>query len=217
MNKLFTLYLFAPVALLLLQRLGRRPVPARYEADGWLVGRFFLAMAILVVPFLVAAFASQGDAIARNSQARFLAMQLGTQVEVSTHPVGELTAGRSVQQEFVADRDCLAAVGVRLATYGRVMHGQVKFTLKDAQGAVVATHTVRANRLRDNEFYAFEFPLVAASAQRRYALTVATQDAPTGHAPTVWINRDIALAGWPLSIDGKAEAGTLNIRLMYAR
>ncbi|MBA2964829.1 MULTISPECIES: hypothetical protein [Ramlibacter] len=214
MKVVFHVCLFAP--LLLLAQEAFSGDGQRLDADAWISGRFFASMAILVLPFVYCAFATEADSAAARSQALFAALPVGASVESGTRPAGELTPGRRVEQSFVSDRDGLTAVAVRFATYQRNNRGEVRLTLKDDKGVLVVTHTVPASRLRDNHFYAFKFQPLPHSAGRRYALSVQVDGAAPASAPTVWIDDKATIAGGALAIDGKPEAGTLNLRLHYA-
>jgi hypothetical protein len=216
MKAVFHAYLFAPLLLLLAQVAGSWK-GQRVEADAWIAGRFFLSMAILVLPFVYCAFATEADGTEFRSQARYAALPVGVSVESGSRPAGELTPGRQVEQAFVSDRDGLTALAVRFATYQRSNRGDVRLTLQDDQGAVLATHSVPASRLRDNRFYAFTFEPRRQSAGRRYLLSVQVEGSSAASAPTVWIDDKATIAGGELKIDGKAEPGTLNIQLLYAR
>lgn len=215
MRALFIGYLFAPLVLLLLEKRagsGHAYIPA----DKWIAGRFLASMAILLIPSLYCAFASESQAVSISSQAALITLKPGLQIEKGDRTAGEITAGRVVEQEFEAGQANLTAIGVRFATYARLNDGDVDLLLHDSSGQVMAQDTIAARKLRDNQFYGFRFPPVPHSAGQRFTLSIKANGASPGRAVTAWISDEVpAQARGALKIGDRREAGILNIKLMY--
>lgn len=215
MALLFTACLFIPAVLMVLDG-GALAVPERYRAaDTWIAGRFYLAMAVLLVPTLYCMFATEADSAQGRLQTKFASWPSSLRAMHGTRTAGELLPGRTVSEQVVAPRNGLRAVGVRFATYARSNAGQVHIVVQDGSGVELAAETVQAARLRDNQNYVIAIPRQSNSAGRSYMVTVAATDTRQGLAPTVWIADDAAPGAKQLRIDGKNEPGALDLQLLH--
>jgi hypothetical protein len=132
---------------------------------------------------------------------------------------GELTAGRLLRQEFVADRDELSGVYLKMATYNRTNTTPVTFSLyrleQDGQQTPVATSTVDSATLRDNQFFLFSFERQRSLGQR-YIVTVESQQATTGNAVTAWLKSDNPYTSGQLWDGNQERQDDLTFKLIYA-
>jgi hypothetical protein len=105
--------------------------------------------------------------------------------------IGELTAGRVITQTLVATEDCLEAIEVVVATYGRHNACFLHVVLRDeATGRAIAERHLSCAALADGSAAKIGFPMQGHSRGRKYRLTLASADAKPGQAVTVKLIRD---------------------------
>ena len=106
-----------------------------------------------------------------------------------TIPAGEITAGTRLGQTFLATESDLSRVEVLLATYRRINHAPLLFSLEEypADKAPLRTVIAEPESIGDNEFYAFEFPPIPDSAGRAFLLTLESPEGAPGDAFTAWL------------------------------
>lgn len=212
----FILFLVSPLVLFFAERRwpSNAPVPDPVRGLG---ARFVLGMAILVVPSLYCAFASERTAARLTPTAALARSVVPYEPAEPERTVGEIDKTVAVRQTFHADRNGLAGLSVRMATYARLNGGTLRFTVTDSEGNVLVRQVEKASRLRDNQFYGIAFAPLADSAGRSYALTIDSPDGESGNAATAWMSsrKPWGFAG-SLQIGGKAAAGVLIFKLHYA-
>lgn len=104
-----------------------------------------------------------------------------------TSNIGEVTAGVTIGQTFMAPQHNLSAVAVKFATYsGRSNTELVQFNLHTwPQLNLLRRAAVSPAVLGDNQLYRFGFEPIADSAQQTYLFTVSSPTAKAGNAVTV--------------------------------
>ncbi len=112
----------------------------------------------------------------------------GPQQSLATVPVGELLAGHSVCQTFIARFPRLAEIRVRIGTYGRRNQGELRLVLREDgwNGHPLRIVSAEMAMLRDNEEHAFAFSPVDSSAGRRFAFCLEAPEGRPGNAVAIW-------------------------------
>jgi len=115
-------------------------------------------------------------------------------------------------QQFNVDRALrLRGITLRLATYRRTdLAGEVRLTLSDANGKVLATSHKDAGGIIDNAMSDFFFSEPVALAKGRYEFSLRYSPTPGIENPrlTAWAAKRRA-AGTRLHVDGKAVGGVI--------
>jgi len=134
----------------------------------------------------------------------------GYRLDVHTANAGELTGEALIGQTFVAERDNLAGVGVKFATYsGRENTHDVVFHLRRAvaDSEDLRKAQVHPSLLGDNQFYRFDFAPLEDSGGQTYFWFVTSPAGEPGDAVTVDINgEDPYPAGTAYLVRGVAVA-----------
>jgi hypothetical protein len=150
--------------------------------------------------------------------AEFPARPDGEAMQVrSERVVGEMIAGHSYSQTFSASRNRLQSVATRLATYARVNHGAIQFTLEQLDPVrVVHQEEFEMADVKDNEGHVFHFPPVEESARKGFRVTFEPRQGSPGNALTIWYSsRNLYKSGQYL-VDGQPSAGDLTLKVEYA-
>ena len=120
-------------------------------------------------------------------------------------PVGELTDGRRVSQEFELDVAGLRAIDVLTATYGRVNAGTVTLTLRaPGTGEIVAAREVQAAEVPETAWLRLEFPPQPRRGGR-WRLDIEARGARPGEGIAVWATAAPVTEGLPMTIDGAGD------------
>jgi hypothetical protein len=139
---------------------------------------------------------------------------------------GELVAGGSIGQTFVAEYDGLSGVDVRLGTYGRqadphratlVMHLRADPAAKDD----IATATLPPSTVLDeNGWYRFSFPAIEGSRGKKYYMQVDSPDGTLANGLGLYWFKPIPLGDpYPLGVaylNGKGTKADLTFGLAYS-
>lgn len=104
--------------------------------------------------------------------------------------MGEILPGSEAGQRFLARRDGLESVKVRLGTFGRSNQGRIEFRLHEDEprGEPIRIVTAEMGEIRDGTYHTFPFEPVASSAGQTYAFTLRSPDASPGNAVTAWMH-----------------------------
>jgi hypothetical protein len=131
--------------------------------------------------------------------------------------IGEMIAGHSHSQTFSASRNRLQSVATRLATYARVNHGSMRFTVEQIEPLrLVHQEQFEMADVKDNEWRVFQFPPVEDSAGRPFRFTLEPLNGSPGNALTIWYSsRNLYKAG-QYFVDGQPVSGDLTLRVEYA-
>lgn len=129
--------------------------------------------------------------------------------------VGELLPGRLVTFRFRPRFDGLRRVDVLTATYARANTGQLRVTVANEAGIELASRTVLAADVPDNQWLTLTFPPAFPSAGETFVLRMEAEGTSPGGAPTVWTTtQDAAGSGMDgsLEVDGQPVPRTLWVR-----
>lgn len=120
--------------------------------------------------------------------------------------LGELIAGRWVEQPFVCPVDHLSSLRIQFDTFDRQNYCTVTMTLLDAAGAALREVTIPAPRLRNHGFQSFGFEPLAGVQGKPLRVRLTSKDAVPGVAVSPKV-RPTPASG--LTVDGHAHLGTL--------
>lgn len=130
--------------------------------------------------------------------------------------VGEMLAGHSHAQTFSASRNRLESVATRLATYARINHGSMRFTLEQIDPArPIHQEQFEMADVKDNEWHVFQFPPVEDSAGKRFRFTIEPLQGAPGNALTIWFSARDVYAGGQHFVDGRPASGDLSLKVEY--
>ncbi len=103
-------------------------------------------------------------------------------------PTGELVAGRTMGQTFVAQHHNLHRIDLLISTYHRLNSGEVVFHLRrDPEDQTdIATVAVPALELEDTKYHSFVFPPVPTSQGRQFYFFLEAPGSARGDAITLW-------------------------------
>lgn len=134
----------------------------------------------------------------------------------SERVVGEMIAGHSHSQTFSASRNRLESVGTRLATYARVNHGSIRFTLEQIDPTrLVHQEEFEMADVKDNEWRVFQFPPVEDSGGKRFRFTLEPLQGSPGNAITIWYTARNAYKSGEYLVDGRPSSGDLTLKVEY--
>ncbi len=136
-------------------------------------------------------------------------------------PVGYLTQGVTLTQQFVAGGQRIRDVQVQIGTYMRVNRGTLRFALDEATPAgwrTVGAADLPTADLTDNGFATVPFssPLSVTPGQP-LRLTVRGDATEAAQAVTVWMNPSYTRADAALAVDGIARQGAARVVVRYMR
>jgi hypothetical protein len=129
--------------------------------------------------------------------------------------LGELLPGRVVTFRFRPRFDGLRRVDVLTATYARANTGQLRITLSNEAGIVLASRSVPASAVPDNDWLPLTFPPAFPSAGATFVLRIEAEGSRPGAAPTVWTtlqDRADTSMDATLDVDGQPVPRTLWVR-----
>ena len=139
-------------------------------------------------------------------------------------PIGEITESTEIRQRITADCDEISGVTLRLSTYERSNTAELKVSLLDESGAVLAAETIDTARVVDNRDHDVEFdqPAKVVPGQVVY-LQLTSEDGAAGNAVSAWWGNTVATARVEVqqnipqeelaAVNGVAQPGKLCYRL----
>ena len=130
--------------------------------------------------------------------------------------VGEIVGNTAHSQTFQAGRPRLTAVSTRLATFARVNHGTMRFTLEQLDPPrFVHEEDFEMADVTDNAWRTFRFPPIDDSRGKRFKFTLRPMMASPGNAITIWYSASDTYAAGEHLVDGQPAAGDLTVKLLY--
>ena len=211
---IFFVYLFTPLLIQLFQRtntIEQNIVEDINISNNTLRARFYIGVAIFVLPSLFCAFAPKEIAQKIDPTAYTIS---GLVVQPVDTQVGDINRKTSIKQSFIAEHDNLFDVNVQMATGGRVNQCEATLTLSDDRNNIVAVRKINCVSIVDNAFYSFDFKPIENSKGKMYTLEISSNG--TGkNSISVWkSSNDVYLPG-KLYKNGIEETGDLSIALFY--
>lgn len=131
-------------------------------------------------------------------------------------PVGAVSAGMTVEQRFVAERDGLSSVGIIMATYMRENVGLFNVSIVDESNErEIFAQTVNMGSVLDNKSLEFKFERQASSLGKTYRLRISGVDGATDKSVTLYSIPEIA-GSHPYKWNGAVVEGReVYMRLRY--
>jgi Gpi18-like mannosyltransferase len=210
----FFVYLFSPLLIQAFQKGNIKILGAEenfFTANNYLRSRFFIGLAIFVVPSLFCALAPKRIARKIDPSAYTIS---GLAITQSEKPVGVINKNKSIKQSFIAEYDNLNSVNVQLATWARINDCEVLITLLDENSKLVVSQKIDGKTIVDNAFYKFGFKPIAHSKGKLFYIEIET-NATNGNGITAWqSSKDVYHFG-KLYINKKEVDGDLCIKLFY--
>jgi len=215
-REIFYCYLFTPFFVLFWQRLRGKSAPSALPCRAF-TAHYFPLVVFFLLPSLFCAFVPIDLAEKINPQAFVAHLTPGLFLETDRMTIGsELLPGQQVSQTFVAEKDYLAAVGVKFTSFKRRVTMHMHFVLRDAGGQEIAAVTADGLAMKNNSFYAFRFPPIPDAKGRQFTLTVSSPDGAPGNAMAVFCSDYDMYPAGTLEINGTPHPGDLLFRLYYA-
>ncbi|MCZ6689425.1 MAG: YfhO family protein [Planctomycetota bacterium] len=132
-------------------------------------------------------------------------------------PRGEILPGQAPGQTFLCSENNLSAVSVFLATYARENRGILEFRLHEESPGQEPLRTVRVRmeEIENNAYFWFPFDPIPESKGNRYAFTLASPDASSGNAVTVWMHPEGRYPDGVRLESGEPAAGDLGFGIHF--
>jgi len=132
-------------------------------------------------------------------------------------PVGEIIKNTNVGQTFKSTHNNLSAIGVKLATYARKIHGNALFALEDSKGNVIFKQKFSIDDVINNAEYIFYFHPIKNSEGREFYFHITSIDSKPGNAITIWASKkDMYKNGFAIK-NGKPLKGDLCFKTYYLK
>ncbi|MHB1004361.1 MAG: hypothetical protein ACYC3S_01820 [Chloroflexota bacterium] len=130
---------------------------------------------------------------------------------------GEVVGGVTVGQAFKADRDGLAAIEVRPATYARSNQGELIFHFRASPNADIdiACVAISTADISDNAWRVVELPVQADSAGKDYYFYFEAPSARSGNAVGLWYDHKVDDQMGRFYRNGQPSAGTIAFKTRY--
>ncbi len=134
-------------------------------------------------------------------------------------PVGEISSGVIITEQFPAVARGITSASLLLATYQRANHGVLRITLltnTDNQWQEQAIREVDTATLTDNAYYTVIFPSPVPTMKGQRVRITLQSDSRPGESVTWWRNPDEQRADTTLIVNGQTLPGSGIYRVSYA-
>jgi hypothetical protein len=212
----FFVYLFSPLLIQAFQKGNDRKPEAVDEiqtSNNYLRARFYVGLAIFVIPALFCALAPKDIARRLDPTAYTIA---GLAIQPADAQVGDINRNVAIRQSFIAEHDDLFNINVQLSTFDRVNQCEVTLTLADESSNVLAERELDCQLIVDNAFYNFDFPPIENATGRTFLLEI-TSNGTGRNSITAWKSSQDVYPSGTLYRNGQEEPGDLSIALFYER
>jgi len=133
--------------------------------------------------------------------------------------VGEVLPDHPIGETFLAEDDGLRAVGLLLATYGRLNSGPLVFHLRELDAPSNSPDLVQLasemTKVNNNAWKLFEFPPILASKGKTYYFYLEAPEARPGGSITAWSTAGDSFPRGSLMINHTPSEGDLSFLLYY--
>jgi hypothetical protein len=129
-------------------------------------------------------------------------------------PVGELTTGVKIEQSFTASFDGLQGLAVPIADYQRKNLSNVKISLVDATGKMLATKINLAKDIRSQGFVTLDVSPVPNSMGNEFKVLIEGVNGRPGNSFSTWMSEADAIGG-VLKNNDDFMIGDLSFRANY--
>ena len=108
--------------------------------------------------------------------------------DFSDRPVGEIVAGVTVGQTFVANHNSLNGVSILMATYARKNDCNLVFHVRrEGEYGEIVTRGLKCADIQDNNWVRFDFPAVKDSLGRKFLFFLESPDGSRENSVTIWM------------------------------
>ncbi len=129
---------------------------------------------------------------------------------------GEIYDNLTVGQSFLATKDKLSRIDIRLATYARENTHEIIFELREAGAQEpVISQTIQAHSIKNNAYHSFRFDPITYSLGRTYIFTLSSPESKPGNAITAWCHTDDLYENGTIFIEGEPREGDLRFRVYH--
>ena len=210
----FFVYLFSPLLVQIFQKTNlnvQNDGGGFAQSNPYLRWRFYIGLAIFVIPTLFCAFAPPKIARRIDPDAYINSDNVNLNCDL---PVGNIDRNDTISQSFTAENNNLFSINVKLATYARINNSEVTLTLLDQNNHPLAYQKINAKTLHDNAYFRFNFKPLEDSKGRMYYLEIKS-DATDENSITAWKSKNDVYPPGGLYINGKEDTGDLCMQLFY--
>ena len=123
--------------------------------------------------------------------------------------IGEITRGKKVIQSFIPELDNLNEISLYFATYARTNDCNLIIQIQNSSFKELARTEINANKIKDNSWVKFQFPVIKNSKDQILYLNIFSQDAKPGNAVTIYASRKKEGGFEKLYINDKIQNSTL--------
>jgi hypothetical protein len=127
--------------------------------------------------------------------------------------LGELTAGRTLEQRLQCTADCWSSVRLKIGTYDRANTCNLRLTITDETGRSLRTLSAHAAKFRNGQLHGLAFEPLHDCRNRTFWLRITSPDAAPGNAIVLGYRAGTEDG---LRVDGTAVPGRLLIDPIYA-
>lgn len=128
--------------------------------------RFVVGIAIFLIPLGIC-FVSALNSPTAQFYSQDLAME----------DTGPLTEERTISQIFTASEDNVSRVDVKLGTYGKQVHSELKIAISDySTGEELFAQTVETDHFKDNEYAKIKIPTLSIDKEKKYVVSFKSQE-----------------------------------------
>ena len=207
----FTVYLFSPLLIQIFQRIGQKNDEALKNENMYIRSRFYLGMAVFIIPVFVCILMPVSLAQKINPTAGTVQGLMITQAEETAGPIN---GGTSVKQTFIAEKNKLSIIGVEFATYERINKCKVTLELIDSSNNKIASKIIDGEAIKDNDFIDFYFPPINNSNGRKYTVKISS-DGTSDNSITVWKTKASVYQSVDLFANDMMISGNMCMKVYY--
>jgi Gpi18-like mannosyltransferase len=211
---IFFVYLFSPLLIQLFQATNSIRQDALEDiqaSNNTLRARFYIGVAIFVIPALFCAFAPKEIARRLDPTAYTIS---GLAIQPVDAQVGDINRNISIKQSFVAEHDNLSIINVQMGTWDRVNQCEATLIVSDESNTVVAERKLDCTLIVDHAFYSFDFKPIENSKGQLFYLEISS-NGTTRNSITAWKSSTDVYPPGKLYKNGQEEIGDLSIALFY--
>lgn len=128
---------------------------------------------------------------------------------VGDTPVGEILNNTNIEQDFSVNADIINKISVKVATYSRVNHGNLLFSLRDKEsGTILFNETVDVSKIKDNSDLLLDIKdKITGIKGKTLALIITSDITDTNNSVTMYTGNGVEKL--PLYLNGKLSNNTL--------
>ena len=146
-----------------------------------------------------------------GEQLRYRDSRGNIEMQVANAATVELTAGTTVEQQFIANIQILENVSVQWGSFNRINQGSVSVQLLDVDShQVLVDQTLQASELNEGKITSFPISAIEGFYGKQLILRISSPDSTPGNAVTPLMKSDGTLTDGQLFINSQPVAGVLS-------